>query len=142
MNAPFPFYQPEEYELERASHSYLMSVIFITFALPLSIINLIATIVFLLANRNGTSFVRWHCIQALLSQFSLFIINSLAFVWVILMFFHVTVIDDTFIALLIVLFVFNVWEFAETVNAAIKTRKGIHVKWFFYGILTDKICKL
>jgi len=142
MIAPFPFYKPEEYELEAASHSYLMSVIFITFALPLPIINLIATFVFLIANRKSTSFVRWHCIQALLSQFSLFIINSVASIWVVLLIFRVTTINDAFIALLIVLLIFNVWEFIETVFAAINTRKGLHVKWLFYGPLTDKICKL
>jgi hypothetical protein len=42
---------------------------------------LLATLIFYLGNRKKSYFVRWHCTQALLSQFSLLLINSLAFWW-------------------------------------------------------------
>ena len=74
-------YQPGEHEAEKASNSYLMSLIAIIAGLPLPIINLIATIIFYLGNRKGTFFVRWHCTQALLSQLSIFLINSYGFWW-------------------------------------------------------------
>ena len=56
----FP-YQPMEHEAEKASNSYLMSVIALMAGLPLPIINLIATAMFYIGNRKGPYFVRWHC---------------------------------------------------------------------------------
>ena len=45
-------YEPEEHETEKASNSYLMSLIAIIAGIPLPIINLIATLIFYLGNRN------------------------------------------------------------------------------------------
>ena len=45
-------YQPEEHEAEKASNSYLMSLIAIIAGLPLPIVNLIATLVFFIGNRK------------------------------------------------------------------------------------------
>jgi hypothetical protein len=42
---------------------------------------------------------------------------------------------------MIVAFIFNIIEFITTIYTAIKTRKGIHVEWWFYGSLTSLICK-
>lgn len=142
MNNPtHRFDRIDESEMEKASNSYLMSVVFITFSLPLPIVNLIATIVFSLANRRATDFVKWHCTQALLSQFSLFLINSVAFVWTALLLFHVFTISNWYIGYLITIILFNILEFLATVIAAIQTRKGIHYRWFFYGDLTDSLIK-
>jgi hypothetical protein len=80
-------YEPGEHESEKASNSYLMSLIAVMVGLPLPIINLIATFIFYLGNRKGTYFVRWHCTQALLSQFSLLFINSFGFWWTVSIFF-------------------------------------------------------
>ncbi len=140
MNNPtHSFGQINESDMEKASNSYLMSVIFITFALPFPIVNLIATVVFGLANRRSSEFVRWHCTQALLSQFSLFVINSVAFVWTVLLFFHVTTISNWYIGYLLTIVAFNILEFLATVVAAVQTRKGIHYRWFFYSDLTDTL---
>lgn len=138
-NASQRFGRVDESEMEKASTSYLMSVIFITFSLPLPIINLIATIVFSIANRKATDFVKWHCTQALLSQFSLFIINTAAFVWTILLLCRVFSVSNAYLAYLITIILFNIWEFLATVVAAIKTRKGVHHRWFFYSDLTDTL---
>ena len=51
-------YQPDEHELEKASNSYVMSLIAIMGGLPLPIINLIATFIFYIGNLKGTYFVR------------------------------------------------------------------------------------
>lgn len=69
-------YTPMESETEKASNSYLMSVIAMIAGMPLPIINLIATLVFWSTNRRGTYFVRWHCTQALLSQIILVLMNG------------------------------------------------------------------
>jgi uncharacterized Tic20 family protein len=134
-------YEPREHEAEKASNSYLMSLIAIIAGLPLPIINLIATLIFYIGNRNGTYFVRWHCTQALLSQLSLIFINSFGFWWSISIIFTDETITNKFIAYIIAALIFNLLEFIVTIYTAIQTRKGIHVEWWFYGKLTELICK-
>lgn len=134
-------YEPGEHEAEKASNSYLMSLIAIIAGLPLPIVNLLATLIFYLGNRKGTYFVRWHCTQALLSQVSVLFINSYAFWWTILIIFTSHNATNNYFAYLFVAIIFNIIEFIATIYTAIKTRKGIHVEWFFYGSLSTLICK-
>ena len=134
-------YVPEEHEAEKASNSYLMSLIAIIAGLPLPIINLIATFFFYVANRKSTYFVRWHCTQALLSQFSVFFMNSFGFWWTISIIFSDEIITSKYIAYMLTALIFNLIEFGTTIYTAIQTRKGLHVEWWFYGPLTNLICK-
>lgn len=134
-------YKPNDSESEKAANSYLMSLIALIAGLPLPIINLIATAIFYLGNRKGTFFVRWHCIQALLSQLSLLFVNSFGFWWTISIIFDSEEITNKYISYMLVVLVFNLLEFIATIYTAIQTRKGIHVKWWLYGDLTDVICK-
>ena len=134
-------YHVGEHEAEKASNSYLMSLIAVIAGLPLPIINLIASCIFYFANRKSTWFVRWHCTQALLSQFSLLFINSCVFWWTISILFSTETLTNNYIAYLITAIIFNVAEFIATIYTAIQTRKGIHVEWWFYGNLTHLICK-
>jgi uncharacterized membrane protein len=134
-------YQPGEHEAESASGSYLMSLIVIMIGLPLPIVNLIATLIFFLGNRKSTYFVRWHCTQALLSQLSLLFINSYGFWWTISILFTEESITTPYIAYLFTAILFNIAEFIATVYTAVQTRKGLHVEWWFYGPLTNMICK-
>lgn len=142
MNSTNDFaYVPSEHETERASNSYLMSLIAIMGGLPLPIINLIATFFFFLGNRKNTYFVRWHCTQALLSQFVLFPFNSAGFWWTVAIIFGKTPINSNYIAYIITIFLFNLLEFIATIHAAIVTRKGQHVEWWVVGGITNQICK-
>ena len=134
-------YVPRDDEAEKASNSYLMSVIAIMVGLPLPIVNLVATIFFYIANRKSTWFVRWHCTQALLSQVTLLPLNSFGFWWTISIIFTDESISSNYIAYIIAALFFNITEFIVTIYTAIKTRKGIHVEWWFYGNLTTLICK-
>lgn len=134
-------YQPGEHEAEKASNSYLMSLVALIAGLPLPIINLIATLAFYLGNRKGTYFVRWHCIQALLSQLSMLFINSFGFWWTVSIIFTDETITSKYIAYILTAIIFNLTEFIATIYTAIQTRKGIHVEWWFYGNLTNLICK-
>jgi uncharacterized membrane protein len=136
----FP-YTPGEHETEKASNSYIMSLIAVAAGLPLPIINLLATIIFYAGNRKGTYFVRWHCTQALLSQFSIFLINSFGFWWTMSILFSDKTITSSYVAYILSVLLFNLTELIITIYTAIKTRQGIHVKWFFYGDLTNLICK-
>jgi uncharacterized Tic20 family protein len=134
-------YEPGEHEAEKASNSYLMSLIALIAGLPLPIINLLATLIFYLGNRKGTYFVRWHCTQALLSQFSLLLINSVGFWWAISVIFSDEKVSSTFISYMLTVLIFNLIEFVATIYTAINTRKGIHTEWMFYGTVTNIICK-
>lgn len=134
-------YKPGEHEAEKASNSYLMSLIALMAGLPLPIINLAATLIFYLGNRKGTYFVRWHCTQALLSQFSLLFINSYGFWWTVSLVFSSETISSEYIAYMLTIIIFNLAEFIATIYTAIQTRKGVHVEWWFYGSLTNLICK-
>lgn len=133
-------YEPGEHEAEKASNSYLMSLIALIAGLPLPIINLIATLIFFVGNRKGTYFVRWHCTQALLSQLSVLFINSYGFWWTVSIIFSSQTITSNYIAYVIAALIFNLVEFIATIYTAIQTRKGIHVEWWFYGDLTNSIC--
>lgn len=134
-------YKPSESENERASGSYLMSLIALVVGLPLPIINLLATLIFFLGNRNATGFVKWHCTQALLSQFSMVFVNSFGFWWTISVIWRGEEITNSFIAYIMAALLLNLTEFIATIYTAIQTRKGIHVEWWFYGDLTNNLVK-
>ncbi|MGI9530956.1 hypothetical protein [Lutimonas sp.] len=134
-------YAPGEHECEKASNSYLMSLVAVIAGLPIPIINLMATLFFYLGNRRGTYFVRWHCTQALLSQLTLVIVNSILFWWTISIVLDKEVVSNLYIAYLMTVVMCNVSEFIATVYTAIQTRKGIHVEWYFYGQLTTILCR-
>lgn len=134
-------YNPLDHEAESASNSYLMSMIAIIIGLPLPIINLLATLFFYLSNLKSTYFVRWHCTQALLSQLSVLFINSYAFWWSISILFSDEKLSSNYLAYILIVILFNLIEIITTIYTAIQTRKGIHVEWFFYGTLTNLICR-
>lgn len=133
-------YKPDDHEAEKASNSYLMSLVAVMAGLPLPIINLLATFFFYLGNRKGTYFTRWHCTQALISQLSLLCINSYGFWWTVRIIFTDVKVDSHYFAYLFAVLISNVVEFITTIYTAIETRKGRHVKWWFYGPLTDVLC--
>lgn len=134
-------YKPSEYEAEKASNSYLMSLVALIVGVPLPIVNLLATLLFYWGNRKSSFFVRWHCTQALLSQFSVLVVNSIGFWWTISIFFTEEKFSNTYFAYLLIAILFNITELITTIYSAVQTRKGIHVEWLFFGTLTHLICK-
>lgn len=138
---PF-YYVPDEEEREKASFSYVMSLVALMAGMPIPIINLLATLFFFLGNRKSKPFVKWHCTQALLSQLSLLLMNSAAFWWTVSVFFYDEEITNRYMAYLITVFIFNLTEFIATIYTAVKVRKGIHVQWWFYGTLTNLLVRM
>ncbi len=130
-------YTPNDMETERASNGYLMSLLALMVGMPLPIINLLASLIFYFSNRKSTYFVRWHCTQTLVSQLTLLICNSVGFSWTMAIIFGPKHITNAYISYVITIFLFNLTEFIFTINAAIRTRKGLHVHWWFWGTLTD-----
>lgn len=133
--------KPTEPEAEKASASYLMSLIVVMVGLPLPIINLIATIIFFLAHRKATYFVRWHSMQALLSQLFLFFMNSYCFWWTVAIIFTSKEITNNYIAYFLTVFIVNVIEFFITIYAATETRKAKHVRMAIFAEFTDLLIK-
>ena len=132
IEKPFA-YKPTEHEKEKASNSYLMSLVALIAGLPLPIINLLATFFFFIANRKGSYFVRWHCTQTLLSQFALLGVNSVSFWWTISILFSDEKVSNEYFAYVFTVVLFNILEIISTIYAAIQTRKGKHVEFLCRG---------
>jgi len=139
-NKPF-YYTPGEHELEKASNSYLMTVVAAMVGTPLPIINLIASVIFYLGNRNGTYFVRWHATQMLIGQIPLVIINSIGITWALSLFYGEKEVPTLFIIYATCILIINLIEFVVTVISADRVRKGRHVEWFFFGDITHQLVK-
>jgi len=134
--------KPNISECERASNSYIMSIVAIAVGLPIPIINLVATFIFFLAQRKATYFVRWHSVQALLSQMSLLILNSKAWYWTYdVVFTGESAVNNEYVAYLIAVVLINLVEFFATIYAASKVRKGIDIRFWFFSDLTDTFVK-
>lgn len=142
MSQKKPFaYKPSEHEKERASNSYLMSLVALVAGLPLPIMNLLASIFFYLGNRKSTPFVKWHCTQALLAQLGLFFFNTAGFWWTISIVFDGNEVTNQYIAYIITIVGFNLVEFIFTLYLATQTRKGNHIEMYFFSDITNLICK-
>jgi uncharacterized Tic20 family protein len=136
----FP-YKPVDSECERASNSYLMSLVAVVAGLPLPIMNLLASVFFYLGNRKSTPFVKWHCTQALFAQLSMFFFNTIGFWWTIGMIFQDGKVTNYYIGYMITIVVFNIIEFFGTLYLATQTRKGKHVQMYFVSDITNLICR-
>jgi len=134
-------YVPGEHEAEKASNSYLMSLVAVVAGLPFPIVNMLATMFFYISNRKGTYFVRWHCLQAFYSQLALLPVNSISFWWTVSILFGDEKVTNQYFAYLFTVILFNAAEFISTMYAAIQTRKGKHVEFLFFGSLTNATCK-
>ncbi len=134
-------YSPAKHEAEKASYSYIMSLIAVAGGMPFPILNFLATLIFYLGKRKSTYFVRWHCTQALLSQFTLFLLNSFGIYWTLSIIFSSMTVSNSFIAYLIILLFANLIEFVATIITSIQANKGKHVEWWVYGSLTNQICR-
>ena len=135
-------YQPNENEAEKASNSYLMSMVAVIAGLPLPIVNLIAAIFYYVANRKSSYFVRWHCLQSLFAQIMFFILNSYLLFWTLAIFvFETRDLTNNYIGYLISVALFDIIEFIANIYSAIKTRKGKHVEWWFFSDLSDYLCR-
>lgn len=133
-------YKPVDSELERASNSYLMSLVAVLGGLPLPIMNLLASVFFYLGNRKSTLFVKWHCTQALFAQLGMFFFNTVSFWWTISIIFDDAKVTNYYIAYMITIVVFNLIEFIFTLYLATQTRKGNHIEMYFFSDITHLIC--
>jgi uncharacterized membrane protein len=129
-----------EEEAEKASFAYLMSTLIVIVGLPLPIINVIGSLVFYMANRRQTYFVRFHSFQSMLSQFAVVPFNSIGLGWTISIFTGHASISNLYIAYILCIIVLNIMEFISTLYAAVQTRKKLDVRFWIFGSLTEMLC--
>lgn len=136
-------YKPHYGENEEASNSYLMSLVAVLAGMPLPIVNLLASFFFWISHRKSSQYVKWHCMQNLVSQVPLFLTNTGAFWWTIAVFFNSkTMVTDKYVAYIILVATLNLIEFFIMIVTASKVRNGKHVHWWLFGDITNLIYKL
>ncbi|WP_196890926.1 DUF4870 domain-containing protein [Aureivirga marina] len=130
-------YQPEEYEFEKASNAYLISLFMLILVLPLPIINLIGALIFYLGNKKSTPFVRWHCMQVILSQIFLLIINNITLFWTLFVLSNDLAFTSIHKLILSLVIFGNILELIATVYTTYEVKKGKHIKWLVFSNITD-----
>jgi uncharacterized membrane protein len=141
MQAPASLPAIPDHEREKASNGYLMSMVAAMVGLPLPIINLLATGLYLLGQRRQGYYVRFHCLQAFYSQLLVIVLNSVVLTWTIRILAGRTEISSGYLSFLIVAALCNLAELVSNIYAAIATRKGKDVRFWFFGALTRLTCK-
>ncbi|GIV40193.1 MAG: hypothetical protein KatS3mg033_1993 [Thermonema sp.] len=129
-------------EASLAAKSYMMSLAALVIGLPLPIVNLLATLIFFFSFRRAHLFVRWHAMQAMLSQLTLFALNAPAFWWTVAVLFGSASPDKYYVAYLLLVLLLNVGEFIATLVTVHHLSKQRHVKWWLYGDWCDEILKV
>jgi uncharacterized membrane protein len=134
----YPLPQPEELsirEKEDAMGAYLMMFAALGAGLPLPIINLIAAIIYYYVNKSSSRFVRFHSLQALISQLPTTLMNAVALGWGIRIIFFGWQFTDVYKGYLCMTLLADLLYFIWGIIGAIKARKG----HFYYFILFGKI---
>jgi uncharacterized membrane protein len=147
-------------DLEQASNSYLMAIVAVIAGLPLPIINTIASIIYYIAHRRSSYFVRWHCIQSILAQAVMASFNSIAFAWTLNLIFNSdeyfgqqtpehldnTLFSELFYSVPIyywmyitIVIILNVAEFITVLITATQVRKGTNVRLFVLANIADAL---
>lgn len=118
---------------EAASNAYLMSLVAVGLGLPLPILNMIATAIFFFQSRKQTVFVKFHCMQAILSQLMLTVVNAIHFSWLMTILFGSAEFNGKYVGFAAAVIVFNLLEFISNIVGAVKARKGELCSFTFVG---------
>jgi len=132
-----PLPQPDEIperDKEDAMGAYLMMFAAVAIGLPLPVINLIASIIYYFLNPRKSRFIHFHSLQALISNIPTTIINWVAVIWSVAIFFredwHVT---QEFWAYLIFAGASTFIYFIINIIAAYKARQGKMYYMLLFG---------
>ncbi len=134
----YPIPQPDELstrEKEDALGGYLMMFAAFAVGLPLPIINLIASVVYYFVNKGNTRFVRFHTLQALLSQIPTTILNAGFTFWTVRIIFFDWETSQYYWAYICMVTLANLWYAVTCIIGAIKARKGLMFYMLFFGIV-------
>ena len=136
-NKYYPLPQPNEIkktEKEDAMGAYFMMFASIAIGLPLPIINLIASTIYLfMGNVQKSRFVKFHAYQSLLSQIPITIINVIGVVWFIILVSNNFIFTKEFYTYLIILGISNLIYFIISLYASTKAKQGRFFYFLFFG---------
>lgn len=126
-------------EAEGASNGYLMSMVSVILGMPLPILNLLASIGYFLGVRKSSHFIRWHAFQSMISQLTIFLVNTTTVSWTLTIVFGAKEISNSYIGWVAAALIFNLLEIIASIHAAIVVRKRKHVSWWGFGEVTDAV---
>lgn len=130
-----------EFDRERASYAYIISMVVGMVAIPLPVTGLIATIIYCFANRNKGDFIKWHCTQPLIARVPLVLLNSGAVWWTIYPVSTPKMHDGYYLAYTAIVVIANLIEVIASIYTAIAIRKGIHIRRCIWSEPADEICR-
>lgn len=136
MRRMLPPQQITETERENGSNAYLMTLVAAIAGLPLPIINLIACIIFAFSIKRKSDFVRFHILQATVSQLCLVAMNSVLFTWTLRIIFTDLQVSASWAGYLFAAVFINLLDYISNIRAAIAARKGQHYFMSFFGWLS------
>lgn len=139
MDSTFQLKDLKDSEMEQASLAYLMTLMVGFIGLPLPIINLIGTVLYLLLNKTQSRFVKFHQYQAMLSQIPIVAMNSVALGWTISIIWGSGHMSNLYLGYLVAAIIFNLTDFVYNIIAATKVRKGAMYSFLFFGLLSRRI---
>lgn len=138
-----PVPQPDDVsqvEKEDAMGSYMMMFAAFAVGLPLPIINLIAAFVYYILNAKKSRFVKFHCLQSILSQIPTTLMNAVLLGWTLRIFVFnqaYTEFDEitssTYFGYLIAVAIANFIYFIFSVVGAVRAYKGRFYYFMFFG---------
>lgn len=128
-------------DVDKASTSYLISLVVMFVGLPMPIFNLLVSIIFYYVNRKASPFVKWHCTQALLIQMTLFLINTSLFWWTLSIMFSDTPLSNAYFSYFILIALINIIQIIQMIISTSKIKKNINIHWWIYGGITDMLIK-
>ncbi len=128
--------QPNEItdrEREDAMGAYLMMFAAAGVGAPLPLVSMIASIIYFYLNRKKSDFVAFHSFQSLITQIPVSIINAVAIVWAVKLFFRNFVNSGDFLNFLIFAGIMNLVYFMFSIVGAVLARKGRFYYFLFFG---------
>jgi len=128
--------QPHELsirEKEDAMGAYLMMFAGVAVALPLPLLNLVASFVYLYLNKSKGRFVHFHSLQALYSQIPVTLLNLGLLAWLIIILVTDFNFASEFKGYAIMVAMVNLVDIVFSLIAAAKARKGLMYYYIFFG---------
>lgn len=132
---PQPADIPER-EKEDAMGAYFMMFASVAIGLPLPILNLLASFIYYYLNKSKGLYVKFHTLQALLSQLPVSLLNSVGVFWLIRIFVLDMDFSNYFAGFMALIVVSNLTYLVFSIIGAVKARKGNFYYFWFFGPLS------
>ena len=134
--------QPEQIsaiEKEDGMGAYLMMFASWAAGLPLPILNVIAAIIYYFVNRRKSPFVHFHCLQSLLSQIPVSLLNAGLVFWTVRNIFYNGSFSGNYLNYLAMTGLFNLGYIVLSLVAAVRAKQGRMYYIPFFGRISFDI---